>query len=65
MMLILAWSYDPTKIKNISDSIITRNSAIFTFGKKYMIWMKNDRIRVYVLGKKVEIDDIWNGESHK
>ena len=30
-----------------------------------MIWMKDGRIKVYVLGENVEIDDIWNVKSHK
>ena len=30
-----------------------------------MIWMKDGRVGVYVLGKKIETDGIWNGESHK
>ena len=30
-----------------------------------MIWMKDGRVEVYVFGKKVETDSIWNGESHK
>ena len=30
-----------------------------------MSWMKDDRVRVYVLGEKVKTDDIWNDESYK
>ena len=30
-----------------------------------MVWMKDGRVRVYVLGKKVETDGIENGELHK
>ena len=30
-----------------------------------MILMKDGRVEVYVLGKKVKTDGIWNGESHK
>ena len=37
----------------------------FEFGGKKCDWMRDGRVRVYDLGKKVEIDAIWNGESHK
>ena len=30
-----------------------------------MIWMKDGRVGVYILGKRVEIDGIWNDGSHK
>ena len=30
-----------------------------------MIWLKDGRVKVYVLEEKVEIDDIWNDESYK
>ena len=38
---------------------------ILGFWRKNVIWMKDGRIRVSVLGKKVETDGIWKSESHK
>ena len=29
-----------------------------------MIWMKDGRVRVYILEEKVETDEIWKIESH-
>ena len=47
------------------NSPITISRSIFEFEGKIVIWMKDGRVRVYILGEKVETDGIWNGESHK
>ena len=30
-----------------------------------MFWMKDDRVKLYVLGEKAKTSGIWNGEPHK
>ena len=50
---------------NLFPQNINPNSTIFEFGGKNIIWMKDDRFKVYVLGENVKNDAIWNGESQK